>query len=52
MQLWAQATTGSNDSPLNDAMNKPAFWIGVALFIACIVGFFLVGRDKKEEQYR
>lgn len=52
MQLWAQAATGSSDGPLNGAMGRPAFWVGVALFIACIVGFFLVGRDRKEEQYR
>lgn len=52
MQLWAQSATGSSESPLNQAMNKPAFWVGVALFIACIAAFFLVGREKKENQYR
>lgn len=53
MQLWAQSAASSETgSTASQALSKPAFWIGVVLFIACVIGFFKVGRNKKEPQYQ
>ena len=50
-QAWAFDGNGL-DGPgrWSKAAAMPGFWVGVALLIACIVTFFLVGREKKQSQ--
>lgn len=46
-QAWAADATDS-DSKLSQAIAQPKFWIGVILFITCMVTATLMGRDNKE----
>lgn len=53
VQAWAQKTIDTgNTVRLNEAFTQPRFWIGLVLFVGCIVAFFLVGTEKKEPQYQ
>ncbi|MFT3682897.1 MAG: hypothetical protein QM791_21745 [Ferruginibacter sp.] len=51
VHAWASdAGNSTTTGGLNEAITKPSFWIGVVAFIACIVGFFMIDRPKKEDR--
>ena len=51
VQVWAAETNNSDTATgLSNAIEQPKFWIGVGLFIACIVTASLIGRKEKKEE--